>query len=84
MILYKKNDVLFFFTLFIKSTLQYSFVELFLGCFKIKFLSGSGIDFLLYHCNLFVGVVIKVCLLRYVLSKTNALLHFVFESTRIG
>ena len=59
----------FFFTPFIKSTLQYSFVELFLGCFKIKFLSGSGIDFLLYHCNLFVGVVIKVCLLRYTLSN---------------
>ena len=55
--------------LFVESTLQYSFVELFLGCFKIKFLSGSGIDFLLYHCNLFVGVVIKVCLLRYTLSN---------------
>ena len=70
-----------FFLLFVESTLQYSFVALFLGCFKIKFLSGSGIDFLLYRCYLFVGVVIKVCLLRYVLSKTNALLHFDFEST---
>ena len=48
--------------------LQYSFVELFFLCFKIKFQSGSIIDFLLYHCNLFVGVVIKVCLLRYILS----------------
>lgn len=68
--------------LFVESTLQYSFVELFLGCFNIiEFLSGAGIDFLLYRCNLFVGVVIKVCLLRYVLSKTNALLHFDFEST---
>ena len=67
--------------LFVESTLQYSFAELFLGGFKIKFLSGSGIDFLLYCCYLFVGVVIKVCLLRYVLSKTNALLHFDFEST---
>ena len=55
--------------LFVESTLQYSFAELFLGCFKIKFLSGSGIDFLLYRCNLFVGVVIKVCLLRYILSN---------------
>ena len=70
-----------FFMLFVESTLQYSFVELFLGAYKIKFLSGSEIDFLQYHCNLFVGVVIKVCLLRYVLSKTNALLHFDFEST---
>ena len=70
-----------FFMLFVESTLQYSFAELLLGCFKIKFQSGAGIDFLLYHCNLFVGVVIKVCLLRYVLSKTNALLHFDFEST---
>ena len=55
--------------LFVESTLQYSFVEIFLGCFKIKFLSGAGIDFLLYRCNLFVGVVIKVCLLRYILSN---------------
>ena len=70
-----------FFMLFVESTLQYSFVELFFGAYKIKFLSGSEIDFLQYHCNLFVGVVIKVCLLRYVLSKTNALLHFDFEST---
>ena len=38
------------------------------GCFKIKFQSGFIINFLLYHCNLFVGVVIKVCLLRYILS----------------
>ena len=73
-----------FFYAICKVNLTIFFIELFLGCFKIKFLSGSGIDFLLYHCNLFVGVVIKVCLLRYVLSKTNALLHFVFESTRIG
>ena len=48
--------------------LQYSFVELIFLRFKIEFLSGSIIDFLLYHCNLFVGVVIKVCLLRYILS----------------
>ena len=47
---------------------NFSFVELIFGRFKIEFLSGSGIDFLLYHCNLFVGVVIKVCLLRYILS----------------
>ena len=45
------------------------FVELFLGAYKIKFLSGSIIDFLLYHCNFFIGVIIKVCLLRYILSN---------------
>ena len=67
-----------------KVNLTIFFCRTLFGVFKIKFLSGSGIDLLLYHCNLFVGVVIKVCLLRYVLSKTNALLHFVFESTRIG
>ena len=58
-----------FFMLFVESTLQYSFAELFLVCFKIKFLSGSGIDFLLYRCNLFVGVVIKVCLLGTYFQK---------------
>ena len=49
--------------------LQYSFVELIFLRFKIEFLSGSIIDFLLYHCNLFVGVVIKACLGIYCLMS---------------
>ena len=33
-----------------------------LSCFKMKFLTGAVIDFLLYHCNLFVDVIIKFSL----------------------
>ena len=34
----------------------------------MKFLSEAIIDFRLYHCNLFIGVTIKVYLFRYMLS----------------
>ena len=48
--------------------LGYSFEELCFWCFKLKFLSGSTIDFLLYTRNLFIGNFVEVGLFGNILS----------------
>ena len=51
-----------------KCKLGYSFEELCFWCFKLKFLSGSTVDFLLYSRNLFICEIIEVGLFGNILS----------------
>ena len=54
-----------------KCKLGYSFEELCFWCFKLKFLSGSTVDFLLYSRNLFIYEIIEVGLFGNILCEID-------------